>query len=122
VEGAYQGHTNNVEDFDGRLTTNKVQVDVSAGPELNAPVPWRPYAAAGLGVNIVTTGADEAGLDNAVQGSIPFSVGADFFTESPIQIGLRGTYDLKPGVGGDVSDDQGHPDEWTTTLNAQAAF
>jgi hypothetical protein len=121
-EVGYMGQTTGVHDSDGRLTSNKLQANVRAGPELEAPIPWQPYAFGGVGANFVIATTDAHGLSNAVQGVIPFGVGADFFTDSPIRVGARGTYDWTPGIGSDVAPDAEHPDEWKATINASAVF
>jgi hypothetical protein len=122
-ELGYTGHTNDiVGEGNGRLNSNKIQAGIKVGPELNLPIPWRPYGFAGLGADFVLAGANTVGLSNAILGVVPFGAGADFFTDSPIQVGARATYDWTPGVGGEVYVGDPQPNGWSAALTAQAAF
>lgn len=122
-ELGYSGHTNDIiGPENGRLTSNKVHAGVKVGPELELPIPWRPYGFAGLGADFVIAGANTLGISNAVLGVVPVGAGADFFTDSPIQLGARATYDWTPGIGGEVSLVDPQPNGWSAALTAQAAF
>ena len=120
-EAAFMGHTNSLEAIDSNMTRNQLQAAVKVGPELESPVMWRPYAFGGLGVGLTTVGSNPYGLTNAVEGIVPLGIGADFFTDSTIRVGVRGQYNLSI-LGSDVADFAEHPDAFSATLNAQAAF
>ncbi|MGC4115960.1 MAG: outer membrane beta-barrel protein [Myxococcales bacterium] len=68
-ELGYIGNTNAISNTDERLTSNRVQADVKAGPQLMGPVPWRPYAFAGLAGDFQTTGGNRntTGFDDSFQ-------------------------------------------------------
>ncbi len=122
VELGYIGHTNGVDTTDRRLSSNKIQGDVKAGLPMEGGVAWKPYLFGGLGVDFVTSSTEAFGLSSAIQAVIPVGIGADFFTNKPLQVGLRGTYDVTPGIGGRVSPMQAHPDAWQAVVQGSAAF
>ncbi|HCF61811.1 MAG TPA: hypothetical protein DFS52_27920 [Myxococcales bacterium] len=120
-EAAFMGHTNGLENIDSNITRNQLQAAVKVGPELEAPVMWRPYAFGGVGAALTTVGDNPYGLTNAVEGLVPFGVGADFFTDSTFRVGIRGQYTWSV-LGSDVADFAEHPDALSGTLNVSAAF
>lgn len=122
-ELGYVGHTNGISDTDSQLTSNKIQLDLKAGPELSAPVTWRPYLFAGVAANFVAAGnTPTATFDDGVQGMIPLGAGVDFFSDSPVQVGARGTFDLNSGVSEDIGPISENPSAWQAAITASAAF
>lgn len=122
LELGYIGHTNGVDTTNRRLSTNKIQADVKAGLPLQMPIAWKPYLFAGLAADFVTSSTERFGLSSAIQPAIPVGAGLDFLTNKPIQVGLRGTYDWTPGIGGSVSPMQAHPDSWQAVVQGSAYF
>ncbi|MGI5861392.1 MAG: hypothetical protein ACOX6T_04960 [Myxococcales bacterium] len=120
-EAAFMGNTSGLEAIESNITRNQLQAAVKIGPELEAPVMWRPYAFGGVGAALTTVGDNPYGLTNAVEGLIPFGVGADFFTDSTFRVGIRGQYTWSV-LGSDVADFAPHPDSLTGMLNVSAAF
>ena len=123
-EVGYIGNSNAVSNTDTRLSSNRIQADVKAGPQLLGPIPWRPYAFAGLAGDFQTTGGTRAttGFDDSFQVEIPMGVGADFLLNSPVRVGARGAFDFNPGIGGSASDISVHPSSWQAALTASAVF
>ncbi|MGC4115959.1 MAG: hypothetical protein QM765_15505 [Myxococcales bacterium] len=123
-ELGYIGNTNSISRTDSRLSSNRVQLDVKAGPPLGGPVVWRPYLFAGVAGNFMVAGGSRltTGWDDSFQGEIPMGAGVDFLLNTPVRVGARGTFDWNPGVGGSAGIVSDHPSAWQAALTAAAAF
>ena len=123
-ELGYIGNSNGISGTDSRLSSNRIQADVKAGPQLVAPIPWRPYAFAGLAADFLAAGGNKVttGWDSSFEGEVPLGVGADFLLNSPVRVGARGTFDWNPGVGGSAGVVSDHPSAWQAALTASAVF
>ncbi len=123
-ELGYTGNTNAISNTDERLTSNRIQADVKAGPQLTGPVPWRPYAFAGLAGDFQSTGGNRETtvFDDSFQLLVPLGLGADFLLNSPVRVGARAAFHYNLGIGGSASDVSVHPSAWQAGLTASAVF
>lgn len=121
LEAGYSGFTSAI-DGGGRISSNRLQLGARAGPQLAFPIPWQPYVSAAVAANFIGVNTNSQGLNSGVEGEIPLGVGADFLTTSPFRVGVRGTYAWNPGVGGAISNEDQHPDDWQAALVAKGAF
>lgn len=123
-EVAYRGLSNPIDESGRKLTSNKVTAGLKAGPHFGERAAWRPFAFVGIGLDYVVADRNPQDLDDALLPVIPLGVGAELFTEAPFRLGVRATYDLTPGAlgSGEVAPGDPHPDEWSASLSAQAAF
>jgi len=123
-EAGYQGITNGFSDpSTGRLSANRLQANVRGNLPLEGPVAWRPYAFAGLALDYMAASLENTfGYNTSLQAEVPVGLGADFFTESWLRVGARGTFIWNPGIGGSASVDNQHPSSWQAGVSASAAF
>jgi len=121
-ELGYTGNTNSITGTDSRLSSNRVQADIKAGPQLAGPVGWRPYVYAGLAANFLAAGGNKAttGWDSSFEGEIPVGGGVDLLLNSPVRVGARAGFNWNPGVGGSAGVVSDHPSSWQAGLTAAA--
>ena len=123
-EAGYQGITNSFSDpSDGSLSANRLQGDVRANLPLAGAIAWRPYVFAGLAIDYIAAGDENLfGYTNTLMAEVPLGLGADFFTDSVVRVGARTTFNWNPGIGGEASVDNEHPNSWQAGVTASANF